>query len=117
MQEWKESQEQLGGQKEEWVLERQGNVKGWLRFGRWGAAGYLDLVLHPEVAREVDALLDFALSHCSGMKHVYTLVPHYNELLQRALMERDILALEEVAAVMRPIAVRVKERGLIPAGA
>lgn len=110
--EWHDAQEGHGPGLQEWVLERQGKVRGWVRARRgrvWAAQG----LAHPEAGGEAPLLLDVALAHYGGPWR--WLVPDYQTALASALRGRGFQEAERYYLLVREVAVPVPITAVAPA--
>jgi hypothetical protein len=73
------------------------------------------MLVHPDAADEAGHLLDVALSTCP-QPYLYATVPHYNNVFEEMLRERNGCMLAEMASLVSVIAVRVQQRSFLPAG-
>lgn len=111
MAEWNAVQESLG-RTSQYVLERDGRANGWLRVARDGDIGRFDLLATADIEAE---LLDAAMSKVARRETACTIVPEYQESLQRRLEDLGFEAGEEYTLMARRTVRPVKQSKVVPA--
>ena len=106
---WAASRETCRGKCQEFVLEEDGAVKGWLRTIQTSSVGRMSVMVHPAHEAGTAAILDFGLDRLRGTKVVYCLVPEYQVGLQRLLTDRGFTPEADYVSLARSTVVRVKE--------
>lgn len=109
--EWISAQESLG-RMTQYVIERDGRIRGWLRVARDGDLGRFDVLAEPDV---LDDLIAGALAKVASRERVCVLVPEYHMALASRL---DALGFEpdtEYAVFARRTVHPVKARATVPA--
>ena len=104
---WSSGRERSHGRSRELVLDRNGQLKGWVNTVRRFGVGQLAMMAHPEEEVNLSGLLDHGLSYLSGT--VYCLVPEYQTLLGRLLEQRGYRADSDYVTLVRSMAARLKK--------
>ena len=105
---WASSRELTRGRCREFVFESDGQIRGWLRTVQRFGASQLTVVIHPEEETNVGALMDQGLERLKGAATVYCLVPEYQGLLQRLLLQRGYKAVSEYVTLVRSMVVKAR---------
>ena len=100
---WRSAQEPSGRRSREYVYERQGEVRGWIRAMQRGGATQLTMMVYPEDEANLSALIDGVLVTESGPATVYCLVQDHHVLLQRLLSQRGYQEVCEYATLVKSI--------------
>jgi hypothetical protein len=108
--EWSGGQESLG-RTSQYVLEREGQVRGWLRVAGDGAIGRFDLLAGDET---IDDLIEAALAKIANRESACALVPEYQEGLRARLEQRGFEPAEEYAVLVRRTVQLVKSPSVVP---
>jgi hypothetical protein len=106
---WSSSRETPSGRTEEFVFERDGQVRGWLRTFRKPGRGQLEIAVHPDEEAESGALLDYGLEHLAGARSILCLVEERHVLVQRLLSQKGFDLVSEHTVLVRSMATTVKE--------
>lgn len=109
--EWSAAQERLS-KATQYVVERDGDVRGWLRVARDGDVARFDLLAEHDA---VDGLLDSALAKAAGCRTVHTIVPAHDAAVRSRIEslgftegdEYIVMARRTVRVVKAPRAVSV----------
>jgi hypothetical protein len=109
--EWTAAQESLG-RTSQYVIEREGRVRGWLRVARDGSIARFDTLGDPGVAGD---LLDAALAKTAERSAVYTIVPAYDEAAGAHLEALGFVPGEEYSVLTRRTVRAVKMPRIVPA--
>lgn len=104
---WSSSRERSRGRSRELVLDRNGQLKGWVKAVRRFGVGQLAMMVHPDEEVSLSGLLDHGLSHLTGA--VYCLVPEYQALLGRLLEQKGYRANSDYVTLVRSMAARLKK--------
>ncbi len=94
----------------EWVLERDGEIRAWLRTGPSRSGQWVSLCAAGELADEIPSILDCASAPNTD---AVSLVPAYDLAVSEAMEMRGFVRERTYRVLARPLAVRVKR----PAGA
>ena len=108
---WKDFMEPVRGKLAEVCYQQGGRISAWLRMSRIGDAIHPQLMVRPDATHLLPGLLDYAMSFKG--KQLW-LVPHYNETLDRMLMERGFKVVGEYSTLVKPIAVKIQRPPLAP---
>lgn len=110
---WRSSRNRSPRGCHEFVYERDGVIRGWVRISRRFGVGQLVSMLHPDADVDVDALIDYGLSRLSGANSVYCLVPKYQLYLRRLLKQKGYQDKSEYVTLVKSMVVpaRTEERG------
>jgi hypothetical protein len=108
--EWSAAQESLG-RTSQYVLEREGLVRGWLRVAGDGAIGRFDLLAGDDA---FDDLVEAALAKIANREQACALVPEYQEGLRARLEQRGFEPAEEYAVLVRRTVQLVKSPSVVP---
>jgi hypothetical protein len=109
--EWTSGQERLG-RTTQYVLDRGGQVEGWLRVAGDGEAGRFDLLA---AGPALDDTVGAALAKVANRRWTYVLVPDYQEPLARRLDALGFEACEEYTVLARRTVRPVKVKAKVPA--
>ncbi len=117
--EWSHALESPGKRVRQGVYESQGGVRGWARVGSGRQyANSLEVMAHPaEDANAWDALVAWALRQGRPSAPFLSQAPSHQPEQARALERMGFLPVRQYQLMVMPLAVRVKERALAPAGA
>ena len=101
------------------VYEVRGSVQGWARVGSGGqSANSLEVMMHPsEDAAALDNLVSWALQQGRPSSPFLSLVPSHQPEQARALERAGFVPVRQYQLMVKPLAVRVKDRALAPARA
>ena len=117
LREWQASIETCQGRTREYVLERDGEVRGWLRCVRRSAAGLLSITIDPMAEEGIVPLVESGLGRLSGASTVYCLVPKYQAGLGRVLAYYGFDPVCEFTTLVNSTAVPVDQEGRVRATA
>lgn len=109
--EWSAMQESLG-RTSQYVLERDGKVRGWLRVAGDGDIGRFDVLAEADA---LDDLIEAGIAKVSNRETAFVLVPEYQEAARRRLESRGFEAAEEYTVLARRTVRLVKEPKMVPA--
>ena len=98
---WRSSQESSHGRRREFVLERDGRIRSWVRIIQRPGRGKLTIMVHPEDETNVAALMDYGLARMAGTKTVYCLVSEHQVLLQRLLDQKGFEMVSEYVTLVK----------------
>jgi len=115
LREWRESRERgcHGWKSQEFILEKEDKIVGWLGVFAKGRIGHFDILIHPEEEDSLGALVEAALSCFKGRSTVYCLVPEFAERLRRLLEEHGLQEEAEYSALVKQLAARVRQPHLV----
>ena len=101
--EWLAARERVSPPRDsrQWVLERDGNIAGWLRVAAVGELGRFDLMVDPSEPELLDRLIDAALARLREQSALLTLVPEFAVGLRERLEERGFVDRGEFVALVR----------------
>lgn len=120
-QEWLAAEERLGRGRGrlDLISERASRAQGWLRGGRDGGIGRLDLLVHPEAWPETDALLETGIAALREVQTVFSLVREYAAPVRQRLESAGFRPCGEFVALAKRLAVPVRalqpRRSAVPA--
>jgi hypothetical protein len=106
---WTASREQARGKPAEFVLDRDGAIRGWVQTSRWSRVGHLAAMVHPDDSTSLASLVDFGAERLREADSIYCLAPEYQVSLQRILSERGLEAVAEYVTLVKHVAVRSKK--------
>jgi len=109
--EWAAAQESIG-KATQYVLEREGRVRGWLRVARDGNTARFDVLAE---ADELDPAIEAALAKAAGAGNVYAVVPEHQEAVRWRLAELGFEPAEDYVVLTRRTARPVKAHRRVPA--
>ena len=117
--EWSHALESPGKRVRQGVYEAGGVVRGWARVGSGRqSVNSLEAMMHPsEDAVEWDNLISWALQQGRLSAPFLSLVPSHQPEQARALERADFAPVRQYQLMVKPLAVRVKERAFAPARA
>ena len=106
---WTASRERLGGRCREWVLDRDGAIRGWVRAGRRAGSGYLETLIHPDHETGVGHLVDQGLKSLRGSRAAYCLAAQHQMIVGRVLDHRGFRPVAEFLTLVKSMSVVAKE--------
>lgn len=106
---WMASREQARSKPAQFVLDRDGLIRGWVQTSRWARLGHLAAVVHPDDSASLASLVDFGLERLKETEGVYCLAPEYQVSLHKILEERGLDAVAEYAILVKHMAIRSKK--------
>lgn len=109
--EWTASQESIG-KAAQYVLDRDGRIRGWLRVARDGDAARFDLLAEPDA---LDDLIEAAMAKSAGARFVYALLPEYQDGARWRLESLGFEPAESYAVLIRKTVRPVKAPRTVPA--
>ena len=117
--EWSHALESPGKRVRQGVYEVQGSVRGWARVGSGRqSVNSLEAMMHPsEDAAAWDKLVSWALRQGRASAPFLSLVPSHQPEQASALERADFVPVRQYQLMVKPLAVRVKERAFAPARA
>ena len=105
---WVSSQERGRGRTREFVYEKDGLIKGWVKTVRRLGVSQVTLMIHPEEETNVGAVMDYGLARLTGTGPVYCLVLEHQTILQRALVQSGYEPVSEYVTLVRSMVARAK---------
>ena len=99
----------------QWVLEREGQVAGWLRTAAVGELGRFDLLADPAEPELLDQLIDGALARLREQSTLLTLAPEFAVALRQRLERRGFAQRGEFVVLVRRTTRPVPMTELAPA--
>lgn len=112
---WMSSREHLRGRWHEFVLVRDGAVRGWMRSSRKSRVGQLETAIHPDHEALLLTVVDFGLERLSRARHVYCLVPEYQVAFERILTQKGFQQVEQFLTLVNSLAITAKEKARVRA--
>lgn len=108
---WSASKERTTGRSQEYVLERDGEVRGWLKTIRRFGDGMMLVMVHPK-EEPAAALIDYGLERLRAHARIFCLVQDHQTLVQNAMWQRGFEVESEYVTLVRSMVtpVRLKER-------
>ncbi len=97
----------------EWVWEKEGRVRGWLRCPQ-GRRKVLEMMVHPAEDGSLEALFAFGMARLSPGYPVDCLATHFQNELRNHLEARGFEAVTDYCLLVKPLAVRVRQPSLAP---
>ena len=109
---WAASRERTHGRSDEFVHERDGEVKGWLKTIRRFGARMMLIMVHPDEEPTIGPLIDYGLERLPVQARIFCLVQDHQKLLQHAMWWRGFEVESEYVTLVRSMVapVRLKER-------
>jgi len=107
----------LGGNRQHLVWESREGLTGWLRITFAAKSQHLELLVHPSHHKMAEEMVQYALSQVSPRAPVYFSVRDYQPEIAAVLHHRGFTLAAEYLLFARELAVRVPNRGLVPARA
>ncbi len=116
---WLDCREHLNDENsaKEFVLEIDGEVKGWIKVCTNSTSAFLEMIAPPQTLDISKRLIDFALSKVGQGVHISTLVPEYSTSVATSLENAGFKTGHRMVSLHRPVAVPVKEINAVPVGA
>ena len=99
----------------QWVLEREGQISGWLRTAAVGELGRFDLLADPAAPELLDHLIDAALARLRAQSTLLTLAPEFAVGLRERLERRGFAQRGEFVVLVRRTTRPVPMSELAPA--
>ena len=112
MDQWLDSREPCGNEVRDYVWERGGQLRGWVRFDGAGDVLTLDAALHPDEGAVAPRLVTYAARLAWGHKTPRWVVPSHQPAIGRALQQRGWQVRGSYAVLILPTALRVREPSL-----
>ncbi len=103
--------------RQEWVLEEDGRLKGWLLAARRGGKGLLALTAHPDARGIEERLLTTGLGALGHRAQVRMFVPDHQPHLQALLESHGFAKAADFASLARQLTVVERGPRLVPVGA
>ena len=107
---WQASCEQLPGRCDEYVLEEDGAIKGWVRTVRRSGTGHLAATVHPDNEGRLSDLVEMGLRRLRRADSAYAMVPEYEPHLQRVLEFQGFIPVGQYVTSVKSTAVKVEEK-------
>jgi len=112
---WRASREQSSGRRQEFVMEKNGVLAGWLMVLRQSNATLLTASIRPDVEEDTDAIVDFGLQLLHGVGPVYWLSAEYQVTLQRSLQRRRFKPVTDYVTAVKSTVASVRDGGRVRA--
>ena len=106
---WKSSRQRSEGARDEWVLEENGAIVGWLRRTLGKGITLLEVEAHPDHASRLAALLDFGLGGPPSNEQARCLVGEHQAGLPDLLAARGFEAEGDFMSLVKRTTVSVKD--------
>ncbi len=100
---------------QELVMERDGNLVGWLRVRRGRQANSFDILTLPNELETMEALVSHCLAILDQRRPTFCLSPEYREDLRRALEDKGFRMVGEYSSLVKQLAVRIRQPRFAPA--
>ncbi|OGO09751.1 MAG: hypothetical protein A2Y61_04760 [Chloroflexi bacterium RBG_13_60_13] len=110
---WKANRDRSVGQ--EWVFEKGGGLVGWAALDTDGERGRLEATAISD--DELERVLEYGLTNLSGCRHLFCLVPEFEQELLRMLESRGFSQVSRYSVLSKDLLARAQEPCLVPAGA
>ena len=105
---WNASRERCWGRSDEFVLDIDGRLEGWLNVGFKSGVGRMEAMVHPHYEDSTGAMIDLVLGQLVGANVVYCLVPEYQPSLERALADRGFSPVSSYVTLVKKMVIRAK---------
>ena len=107
---WQASCEPLPGRCDEYVLEEDGAVKGWVRTASRSGTGHLGAMVHPDDEGRLSDLVAMGMRRLRRADSVYAMVPEYETHLQRVLDFQGFIPVGQYVTSVKSTAVKAEEK-------
>ncbi len=116
LEEWQESRDQGSWleQRKEFVLHKGDSVAGWLRINATRGTGCFEIMFHQLEEDGLEWLVNYGLMCLDGKSPIFCVVSAFQGQLKGLLESLGFEQVAEYAALMKEIAIRVKEPHFIP---
>ncbi len=111
---WRDAQEVLSGEVEQYVWEREGQLIGWFRLARHGGVVTVDALLHPEVGSAAPLLWAAVARLASPHRRLAWVVTGHQTALQNVLEEAGWELTRTYTVLIKTVVVRVTQMGMAP---
>ena len=102
---WSSARERSRGRSRDFVYERDGQVRGWLKTTRRLTSGNLFLMIHPGDQTSLLGLIDYGLARLGGTNTVFCLVPTHQVLVERLLAQKGYAVTSEYVTLVKSMAI------------
>jgi len=92
MEQWQSAREQVGPSNEEFVWEREGRLRGWIRIIHGNPQPVVDMMLHPNEIAITPLLVGEVLRLCEGYNFPVWIVQEYQQEIRQILEENGWVA-------------------------
>lgn len=116
LEEWRESRDPGPRleQRKEFVLHKQGSLVGWLRVNAARGTGCFEIMSHQLEEDGLKWLVNYGLTCLDGRSPIFCVVPAFHGQLQGLMESSGFEQVAECAALVKEIAIKVKEPQFIP---
>ena len=114
LEQWRDAQEVLSGEVEQYVWDREGKLIGWLRLARHGGAVTVDALLHPEVGSAAPLLWGAVARLASPHRRLAWVVTGHQTALQNVLGEAGWELTRTYTVLIKTLAERVAQMNMAP---
>lgn len=114
--EWQESRDRGSWlqRRREFVWEKQGSLVGWLRISAARGMGYFEIMLHPAEGEKLAWLVNHALVSLDGKSPLFCFASAFQGQLSRLLLTMDFEEVAQYCALVKELALRVREPSFMP---
>jgi len=113
--EWQESRDRRSWLEREFILQREESLAGWVRIGSAGGMGRFEAVFRPDEEEGLQHLVNWGLAHLDGRTALLCVVSEFQGQLKRLLEGLGFEEAAEYIAMVKELAVKVREPSLMPA--
>jgi hypothetical protein len=115
-QEWRELRDknQDTRDRQEFILQENGVIAGWLQILTNHRVGQFDLLVRPGSEQAIEGMASFALSRLTKKSAVYALIPEYQAQACRVLEENGFIPVGKFCSMVKQLTVRVRQPRLVP---
>ncbi len=114
--EWQESRDRGSWLEHhrEFVLQKEESLTGWLRISTAGGAGRFEAMFHPAEEEGLQHLVNWGLVRLDGKPPFFCIVSAFQEQLKRLLEGLGFEESAEYCALVKELAIRVREPSFMP---
>ena len=114
---WQDAREAAQGMAREYVWEKEGRIRGWVRFDQTGDVLSIEAMLHPEEGVSAPLLVGHAAHFAWGHARAVWIVPSFQPAIAHTLASRAWTPSGNYAVLIRSAAIPAEEPALMPARA
>jgi len=114
--EWRESRDRSSWQEhhQEFVLQKEESLAGWLRISTAGGSGRFEAMFHPAEEEGLQHLVNWGLVRLDGKPPLFCIVSAFQEQLKRLLEGLGFEEAAEYCALVKELALRVRDPSFMP---